>query len=69
MENLKKFRKQNYKNLKEIKGGLTGAGGGFVHTNYLVFGSTSVQDVFYDQNGNGKVDENERSSFSIARAD
>lgn len=67
MKKLSDFKGCEIEVLKPISGGKAELGG-FVHTSFVVMGAMSVQDTFYDTNGNGTVDEDEQKSFAIAVA-
>jgi len=65
MKKLTDFKDQNLENLENFQGGGKGE---FVHSYYKLFNLVS-HDVFYDENGNGKLDEdnkNEVASFNLS---
>jgi hypothetical protein len=61
MKSIDSFKKDAMKSLKHINGGE------FIHTS-MRFGTGEVQDVYFDENGNGKCDDAERKSVSFAIA-
>lgn len=66
MKKLSDFKDQSIGNLENIKGGSKNKGE-FVHT-YVALLNWSSRDVYYDNNGNGKLDDDEVTSLSMVIA-
>lgn len=66
MKKLSDFKNQSLENLESIQGGKNK--GKFVHSDGMLF-NLVTQDVFYDKNDNGKLDEEELSSWTIVFVD